>query len=91
MYRRRSRHAFVSGKNPEAARYCTETPLAARRRFKQHAAKLASALAVLGYIDDVMWGGSSLAVEQNQGVHSSNIVYPKFTMPQPTALLKAKK
>lgn len=29
--------AFIPGKNPEAARFCTETPLAARRRFEQHA------------------------------------------------------
>ncbi|KAL3922818.1 MAG: hypothetical protein SGPRY_004428 [Prymnesium sp.] len=44
------RHAFVSGKNPKAARYCTETLLAACRRFKQHTAKLAGALAVRGYV-----------------------------------------
>lgn len=45
------RHAFIAGKNPESPRYCTETPVAACRRFEQHAIKLAEALAVQGYID----------------------------------------
>lgn len=39
------RQAFVASKNPEAIKYCTETPIVARRRFEQHAVKLEGALA----------------------------------------------
>lgn len=58
------RQAFIAGRNPEAPRHSTETPVAARRRFEQHAIKLAGALAVQGYID---YAGSEVGSASSSG------------------------
>ena len=53
------RHAMLTGRDPEAARYDITSPLQARRAFEQHVQKLEGSMAVTGYIEYGGDGGAA--------------------------------